>query len=153
SLADGLAALNRYRGDFLQHFTLNDAPEFMEWATAQRAYWARCYDLLTERVMGHLMDEGHADDACLIGQNWVKLHPDNELAYRLLASAQAMSGDRGAAQLTLETAAHHLTEFEVMLSPETIALRDHLASGAITDNPSPQTLRLPFVGRGEAFSH
>src|SRR5215471_15463090 len=49
-LAEQITALGRYSGPFLAHLTVDDAPDFMDWAAAQRAHWENCYDLIAERA-------------------------------------------------------------------------------------------------------
>lgn len=43
-LAQLQQAAARYRGDFLDGFSLSDAPAFDEWATIQREQWHRPLD-------------------------------------------------------------------------------------------------------------
>src|SRR6516164_3804358 len=76
--ADHATALGRYAGAFLADLTLDDAPDFMDWAAAQRAYWESCYDLVAEREAQRLLDAGQAADAVALGQTWVTRRPDCE---------------------------------------------------------------------------
>jgi DNA-binding SARP family transcriptional activator len=149
--ADHATALGRYAGAFLADLTLDNAPDFMDWAAAQRAYWEGCYDLVAERETQRLLDAGQAADAEALGQTWVTRRPDCETAYRLLSTAQAISGDVAAARLTLTTAMRRWEEMGLSLAPETLTLRDRLHT-----LPPPSTakrqLSLPFVGRDEAFA-
>jgi DNA-binding SARP family transcriptional activator len=147
-----LAAFHLYKGDFLADLILDDAPDFMEWVTAQRTYWETAYDLLAERVMMDLIDTGHADEACVLGQTWVTHRPDAEAAYRFLATAQATISDVSGARLTLARAERRFAELEFSLSSETNILRERLSTFAPVPVPK-QVLRLPFVGRRETFLH
>ena len=154
ALADQITALERYTGPFLAHLTLDDAPDFMDWAVAQRAHWENCYDLIAARAMQRLLDVGQATSAEALGQTWIARRPDCETAYRLLATAQATAGDVGGARLTLTTATRHWDELGLSLAPETLALGDRLRSlsSAEAAAPAKRLLTLPFVGRDEAFA-
>jgi DNA-binding SARP family transcriptional activator/tetratricopeptide (TPR) repeat protein len=153
-LAEQITALERYSGPFLARLTLDDAPDFMEWAAAQRAHWESCYDLIAERAMQQLLSVAQATSAETLGQMWIARRPDCETAYRLLATAQAMSGDVGGARLTLTTATRNWDELGLSLAPETLALWDHLRSlpSAEAVAHAKRLLSLPFVGRDEAFA-
>jgi hypothetical protein len=146
-----VTALGHYAGAFLAGLTLDDAPEFLDWAAAQRAYWESCYDLVAEREAQRLLDAGQAADAEGLGQTWVARRPDCETAYRLLATAQAMSGDVGAARLTLTTAMRRWEEMGLCVAPETLTLRD-LIHTFPPPSMAKRLLSLPFVGRTEAFA-
>src|SRR6185295_6566315 len=43
-------AAQRYRGDFLDGFSLSDSPGFDEWATVQREMWHRRMSLILDRL-------------------------------------------------------------------------------------------------------
>ncbi len=149
-----LAALRSYEGSFLAHPLIDDAPDFMAWVTGQRVHWDACFDRLAEHEMRRLIDDGQADEASAFGQTWMTRRPDSEPAYRLLATAQATAGDVAGAQLTLATAERRWAELGLDLSRETQAVRAHLAAlpAVKSSPPSERVLRLPFVGRHEAFA-
>jgi DNA-binding SARP family transcriptional activator len=147
-------ALQSYQGAFLAYLTIDDAPDFMDWMHAQRAHWDACFDLVAERHMQWLLDEGQVDKASTLGKRWAHLRPDCESSYRLLATAQATGGDLAGARLTLVTATRHWAELGLEPSAETVNLRAQLESLSIEITPaSPRrALRLPFVGRDAAFA-
>jgi DNA-binding SARP family transcriptional activator len=149
-------ALQRYAGAFLAHLELDDAPDFMEWVTAQRAYWDVCFDRLAEHELRRLLDDGRAEEANALGQTWVARRTDSEAAYRLLATAQAAVGDADGARLTIAAAARRWAELGLELPAETQVLRARLtqlaALPAMLPPPPARVLRLPFVGRHEAFA-
>jgi DNA-binding SARP family transcriptional activator len=149
-----LAALQAYAGPFLDHLQIEDAPDFMDWVQAQRVHWDACYDRVAEHELRRLLDEGRAEEATELGQRWVVQRAESDVASRLLATAQAAAGDVAGAQVTLATVAEHWAELGLALSAETQALRAQLATlPAAASPPTPRrVLRLPFVGREEAFA-
>ncbi len=149
-----LLAIQSYRGAFLDYLEIEDAPDFMAWVVAQRAHWEACYDRIAEQHMQMLLDDGHADTAMALGQTWVERRPDAETAYRLLATAQATRGDVHAARLTLGRATQRLNELGLELAAETEHLNANLATLPITGTATirRQSIRLPFVGRHDAFA-
>ncbi len=149
-----LAALNRYQGSFCASLTIDDAPDFMAWVLAQRAHWDACYDVMAEHEMQICLASGQAEDAVTLGKAWVRLRPDIEVAYRLLATAQATAGDVTGARLTLADCAQVWANLALALDPATMQLQEQMqALPANTPSfPAAHTIRLPFVGRQEAFS-
>src|SRR5262249_36772528 len=111
-----------------------------------------CYDLVAEREMQRMLDVGNTTSASALGHTWVARRQDSETAYRLLAVAQATSGDVGGARLTLTTAMQRWDELGLPLSPETLALRDRIGTFASAE-AARHALTLPFVGRDDAFAH
>ena len=47
---DWQKAIQLYRGDFLEGFSLPDAPAFDDWASLQREYWHRYMNGIFERL-------------------------------------------------------------------------------------------------------
>jgi DNA-binding SARP family transcriptional activator len=152
--AQRLAALRSYEGAFLAHLTIEDAPDFMDWVAAQRAHWADCYDLIAERHLRWLIDEGQVEEASALGERWVSLRPDSEPAYQLLATAQATGGDVAGARLTLATATRHWALLGLEAPAETTNLRAQLESLSAEITPAwpRRVMRLPFVGRDAALA-
>jgi DNA-binding SARP family transcriptional activator len=149
-----LVALHTYQGPFLAHLAIEDAPDFMDWVVAQRAHWDACFDLIAERQMRWLIDEGQVDEASALGDRWMRLRPECESAYRLLATAQATAGNIAGARLTLATVTRHWAELGLEPSAETGNLRAQLESLSVEVTPAApkRVLRLPLVGRDAAFA-
>ncbi|MBA3824142.1 MAG: AAA family ATPase, partial [Ktedonobacterales bacterium] len=148
-----LAALGNYRGSFCETLTLDDAPDFMAWVGAQQAHWDACYDVLAAHEVQGCLARGQAEDAVTLGKAWVRLRPDLEAAYRLLAAAQAAAGDVTGARLTLADCAQVWASLELALDPATVRLQEQMQSWPETAPASPaaHTIHLPFVGRQRAF--
>jgi DNA-binding SARP family transcriptional activator/tetratricopeptide (TPR) repeat protein len=148
------AALRTWEGPFFEHLLIDDAPDFMEWVSAQRAHWDACFDRTAEQEVRRLIDDGRADEASALGQTWLVRRPESEAAYRVLATAQATAGDVAGAEQTVATAERRWVELGLDPAAETQALRAQLAAlPALTPPPAPpHVLRLPFVGRREAMT-
>ncbi len=152
SSAMRLAALAGYGGPFLAHLTLDDAPDFMAWVAGQRTHWEACYDLIAEQELRRRLNDGQTDAARTLGQDWVARRSDAEAAYHWLATAQATDGDVAGARLTLATATRMWADLGLDLTHETQALAERLASFAPAMAVPEHALRLPFVGRHDAFA-
>jgi DNA-binding SARP family transcriptional activator/tetratricopeptide (TPR) repeat protein len=120
-------ALNVYRGDFLEGFYLNDAPDFEAWIGNERAYWHRRMDAICNRLSQVQGERGEIGDAIETTTRWVSHDPFNELAYRRLMQAHIAAGDRTAALRTYDTCRAMLAkEFNTRPAPETEALAERI---------------------------
>ncbi len=85
------------RGEFLDGFSLPDAPEFDHWAAIQREACQRqvetVYDRLTKTQLANYQSAAAVETAA----RWLARAPLSEAAYRHLMGAQALYGDRPAA--------------------------------------------------------
>ncbi len=155
------------RGEFLEGFTLSDAPEFDTWATVQREACQRQLEMVYDRYSQHLLNTHNNTAAVETAARWVARAPLSEQAYRRLMAAQALSGQRPAALQTYEQLRATLQE-ELGLEPsrETAVLADNIGRGRVDEDrrgPLPildasatenrnRRLRLPLVGRSEEHS-
>lgn len=121
------AALELYRGDLLDGFFIDDAPEFEQWLERERsrlrerareAFWA---------LAGTREKEGRCADAVQLARRAAALAPADEAAVRRLVLLLERHGDRAAALDTYGQFAAHLRD-EYGLEPSA-ALRD--AIGAV----------------------
>lgn len=91
------AALAAYRGDFLDGFSLPDAPEFDTWASIQRELWHRQLALALDQLAALAFADGEMQLALATAQRWVAHDPLNEAAHRRLIEAHAALGARALA--------------------------------------------------------
>jgi len=121
------AALELYRGDFLEGFYLDDAPAFEEWVWGQRER-LRQLALRGLYVLGevYLNREDYAasiDTATRL----LAIEPWQEAVHQQLMRALALSGQRNAALAQYETCRRVLQEeLGVAPTPETTALYEQL---------------------------
>jgi len=155
------------RGEFLEGFSLPDAPAFDDWISTQRGACLRQLETVYDRLSQHLLSIQDSVTAVEIAAQWVTRAPLSEQAHRRLMAAQALNGQRPAALLTY----HQLQETlknELGLEPsrETVLLANNINQGRVgaeridassTMSRIPTTdrqtrLTLPLVGRTDEYS-
>ncbi|MCA9969527.1 MAG: hypothetical protein KC425_04885, partial [Anaerolineales bacterium] len=97
AVADLQAALDLYRGEFLQDFHVRQAPDFDTWLAAQQTRLrdmalAGCYTLAERCIAGGAYAQG-----VRAAQLLLRLDPLREEGYRQLMLLLALQGQRGAA--------------------------------------------------------
>ncbi len=148
-------AVELYRGDFLDQFSLRDSTIFEEWALLQR-------ERLRQQMLEALADlaefqelRGTPEAALLYARRQLQLDPWREEAHRQVMRLLALSGQRSAALAQYEACRRILAkEFGAEPADETTSLYERLRSGeALTPPPiPPNNLPLPptpLVGREE----
>lgn len=155
------------RGEFLEGFSLPDAPEFDTWAAIQRAACRHRLETVYDRLSQHMLAGHNSAAAAETAARWVARAPLSEQAYRRLMAAQALSGHRSAALQTYQRLKEALQQ-ELGLEPgrETVVLADNIGRGQVEgDRPGPSPtaiagaagpagaaglgLMLPLVGRSD----
>ena len=148
------AAIMLYRGDFLEGFSLADAPEFDDWAGLQREAWHQRLERIFNQLSRLQFEAGQVDQALDTTRRWLARDSLNETAYRRLMQLYFLTGNRTAALQTYEQCCRLLAEeLGVEPDPDTIALAGRIrtepppapAPRAAELAPLPQ--ELPFVGR------
>jgi DNA-binding SARP family transcriptional activator/tetratricopeptide (TPR) repeat protein len=94
--------LGFYRGEFMEGFSLEDAPEFELWLEAERGRWRRVFGELCERLSRL---EGEADqpqEAIETARLWVRQAPLEEGAHRRLIELLSSAGQSEKALLGYE---------------------------------------------------
>ena len=121
------AVVNAYHGDFLQGFSIADAPLFDEWVSIQREHCHRQMHQIFDRLTQLLCADGEWREAIDIATRWVAHDPLHETAHQRLMQAHAAVGDRAAA-LQVYQRCRALLEAELGLAPsaETAALAEDI---------------------------
>jgi DNA-binding SARP family transcriptional activator/tetratricopeptide (TPR) repeat protein len=154
-------AVEQYRADFLEGFSLPDAPDFEEWASLQREYWRRQMSEILARLSQLQTDHGQMQQGLDTALRWRTHDPLNEAAHRRVMELYATAGDKTAAlQAYQRCRATLAAELAIEPSPETAALAEHIQNSRSSplnfewsrDNPkskiqNPKWIELPFVGR------
>ncbi len=148
-------AVELYRGDFLDQFSLKDSTIFEEWALLQR-------ERLRQQIIEALADlaefhelRGTLEAALRYDRRQLQLDPWREEAHRQVIRLLALKGQHSAALAQYEACRRILAkELGVEPTEETIALYEWLRSGGtLTPPPIPSSnLPLPptpLVGREE----
>ncbi len=90
-------AIDAYRGDFLEAFSLPDAPGFDDWVAAQREVARQWLDGALERLLGVHHAQGDLEAALDLAKRRLRLEPLNEIAHRQVMQLHLEAGNRAAA--------------------------------------------------------
>jgi DNA-binding SARP family transcriptional activator len=120
------------RGDFLDGFSLGDAPGFDDWAVVQREVWHRRLGLVLDRLSEIQYASGEFSSAAETASRWIALDTLNEVPYRSKMRAHFAAGQRGQALETYEVCRAKLAaELGVEPEPDTAALAARIRTQAI----------------------
>lgn len=145
-----------YRGDFLEGFSLSDAPAFDDWSSLQRELWHHKGMLIFESLSQAQFEGGDVAGAIESTLHWLALDALNEVAHRRMIQLQLAIGDRVAAWQAFESCRAILgRELSVAPEPETMALAKHIRVTPVSprqerarqESPSPALAEMPLVGR------
>lgn len=147
------------RGEFLEGFSLPDAPDFDIWAAIRRETCQRQGETVYDRLTRHLIAAQDLAAAVDGAARWLARSPFDEIAYRRLMTAQALSGDRTAALQTYEQCQAMLKrEFGIEPQRETVILAENIRREGMEAGRPPREslsapgkpiLTLPLVGRAD----
>ena len=159
-------ALGLYRGEFMEGFSLEDAPEFELWLEGERGSWRRVLGELCERLSRLEGEEGLIAEALGTARLWVRHAPLEEAAHRRLMELLSGAGESERALLVYEGFKNTLSR---ALGMEPSSPLQHLAGrlreeveeraslGASLIHPAAtaaaqlSVLEVPLVGRQEEF--
>lgn len=155
-------AINVIRGEFLEGFSLPDAPEFDDWMAVQRERWHLQLNDCFKRLSQRQLDSGALKPAEQTLQRWLAHNPLEERAYRRLMRLQHQQGNRSGALQTFERCRDILAaELSVEPAAETMALAQHVRSATdehlerdVGDGDGSESFKihlspLPLVGRAQ----
>lgn len=121
TLANLVAAANLYRGDFLDGFYVQEAPEFEQWVLTERTRLrANALQLLHTLAQYHT-ETGDLPQAMDYARRILQLEPWREEAHRQLMLLLAQSGQRSAALAQFELCRQALHS-ELAVEPDTATL-------------------------------
>ena len=150
-------AIDLYRGDFLEAFSVSDSEQFQEWLYFQRE--RLFFSLLgaIENVVRYYQEAGNYETAQEYARRYVSLAPLEERAHQQLMQLLALTGRRTAAIEQYQRCRRMLKEtFNVEPSPETTALYQQISSrgslagmvqGSSSEYNRPPAYLTSFVGR------
>ena len=157
--------LGTYRGEFMEGFSLEDAPEFEMWLEAERARWRGVFGELCERLSRLQAEAGRLGEATETTRLWTRYAPLKEEAHLRLVELLSDAGEserallayenfRGTLSRELETEPSlRMRELAECLREEVeqrASLGTSLARSAATTSPL-SALEVPFAGRQEEF--
>src|SRR6266699_5465409 len=119
------------RGEFLEGFSLRDAPAFDDWVRFQREYWHLRTSEVFDRLSQLQFEAGELEAAMETVNRWLVLAPLHEEAYRRLMRLHFAAGDRTAALHAYDTCRARLsTGMQTEPTPETVALASRMRAVA-----------------------
>lgn len=140
------AAAALYRGNFLEGFSLDDAPDFDDWVRMQREVWHTRIALIFDQLSSLQFQRGELADAQEVATRWLVHEPLNEKVYQRMMQLYLAQGNRDAALRTYEACRTVLSgELRAKPAPETEALRERIQMAESVSSPSP-------FSRASAFS-
>lgn len=153
-------ALNGVRGDFLEGFSLADAPAFDEWASLQRESWHRHMNLLFDTLSQWQFEFGDLPAALETATRWQAHDLYSERAPQRLVHLHFANHNRATALEVYETYKMALAaEFGAQPAAEMKALAARIRAsspGRLPSTAAPRVLGptdLLFVGRSAEFAH
>jgi DNA-binding SARP family transcriptional activator len=119
------------RGEFLEGFSLRDAPAFDDWVRLQREYWHLRANEVFDRLSHMQFAAGDLEAAIETVNRWLALFPLQEDAYRRLMRLYFAAGDRVAALRAYEACRVMLaTTMQTEPTAETVALASRMRAVA-----------------------
>jgi DNA-binding SARP family transcriptional activator len=112
-----LQAVQVFRGDLLEGFNLEDAPEFDNWLMSEREMLRSRVDALLERLATLQRQAGKLGAALETAQRRIRLEPLNEAAHRQVIEIH-LAGDNRSAVLEAYNACSALLQRELGLEPD-----------------------------------
>ncbi|GAC1683325.1 MAG: hypothetical protein PVS3B1_23950 [Ktedonobacteraceae bacterium] len=159
------AAIKQYRSDFLQGFSLDDAPDFDDWVRLQRETWHHYMSAILARLSQLYFDRGETVAATETTRCWLAHDPLDEAVYQRLMQVHVAAGNRHAALHIYELCQTMLAkELRALPMPETKALAERIRASIPQKHTSPSTSNtvqtvphlstlpgLPLIGRGTEY--
>ena len=151
-------AVSIYRGNFLEHFAVNDSSTFEEWALTIRERLRQLVMKAFLRLGAYYERRGEYESCLFYGRRLLELDPWQEEVHRQIIRALALSDQRNAALVQYE-ACRRMLEKELGVEPadETQLLYQQIKSGLSIASYVCQPSRLPhpltpFLGRAEEIA-
>lgn len=160
------AAVDSYRGEFLEGFTLDAAPEFDAWIDLQRQTCHTWLGTIYERLCTLYSETGDSDRTILTATNWVTQQPFEETAHYWLMKALFARGDRAGALRAYDACCTMLTStLATEPAPQTLALAEQIrmtaplpaafyrrpASDILPIHKGYGAIQAPMVGREQEY--
>lgn len=138
-LTDALeAAVSEYRGAFLEGFSIDNSPEFEEWALLTRERLARAAVSAWQAFAREFEKKRDFARAQAYARRWLEMEPLDEAAHCQLMRLQALSGQRTAALAQYESCAEILArELGIQPAEETTRLAEQIRQGKLKGEQSP----------------
>jgi WD40 repeat protein/DNA-binding SARP family transcriptional activator len=104
------AAVELYRGEFLEGLVLRGCPEFELWQVREQERWRRRVSGALNQLVAHHGRQGEVEQGLRFARRLLELEPWREEAHRGVMRLLALDGQRGAALAQYETCRRLLAE-------------------------------------------
>ena len=142
-----VAAAALYRGDFLDGFYVQDAPEFEQWVLSERTRLRSAALHLLHTLAQYYADQSALPQAMDYARRILQLEPWREEAHRQLMLWLAQSGQRSAALAQYELCRQALqSELNVEPDAATLELVERIRTGGFDKLTSDKVTLSPEVG-------
>ncbi|MBN1810663.1 MAG: AAA family ATPase, partial [Anaerolineae bacterium] len=140
------AAVELYRGEFLEGVTLVGCAEFELWVVGERERWRQRVTEALEELVAYHGGRGKYEEGLRFGRQLLALEPWREEAHREVMRLLAWEGQRGAALAQYEACRQALAE-ELGIEPaaETTRLYEQIRAGEL-ELPASLAVYLPDFG-------
>ncbi|HEV2663020.1 MAG TPA: bacterial transcriptional activator domain-containing protein, partial [Ktedonobacteraceae bacterium] len=120
-------ATSLVHGEFLEGFSLRDAPAFDDWVRFQRDSWQQHTNEVFDQLSHLQFEAGELAPAIETANRWLVLDPLQEEAYRRLMRLSFAIGDRAAALHAYDACRTMLASaMQAEPAPETLALASQI---------------------------
>jgi DNA-binding SARP family transcriptional activator len=146
-------AVDLYRGEFLEGFSVADSVPFEEWVLFKREHVCRQVLSALHRLAATYERRGEYGRALPYAWRQVELEPWQEKAHRQLMRLLALNGQRGAALAQYEACRRALAEeLDVEPAPATTRLYEQIRDGAASLGQAEDQTRTHVVGEAPVTS-
>ena len=147
------AAVELFRGEFLEGLCLDGCAEFEIWLVGERERWRQRVAQALGELAAHHSRRGEHEQALRFARRLLALEPWREETYRLVMRLLARTGHPDEAQGQYHTCRRVLIdELGIEPSEETTALYDRIRAVATTHRHNLPPQPTPFVGREEELT-
>ncbi|NJD60586.1 MAG: hypothetical protein C3F13_01900 [Anaerolineales bacterium] len=145
-------AVDSFRGEFLEGFSLHGSPAFDEWILLNRERFHRLVIEALHQLTEYHLQACHYEQALYFAWHQVELDPWQESAHRQLMKLLAISGQRAKALIQYETCRRILGK-ELGIEPDekTKALYEQIQQGEITVNTATHLQATPLFSPPGSF--
>ncbi len=134
-LAARQKVIELYRGDFLEGFSLPDAPDFDDWVSLQRERWHRTMHQVFDHLSQAQADTRQFDAAVATATQWVQHDLLDEAAHRRLMELHGLAGNIAAALQAYQACRSALhTALGIDPSPTTQALAERIRNFGVASD-------------------
>ena len=140
-----------YSGEFLEGFTVRDAPMFDEWVLGERERLRNLAVVAFEQRANRQATVGRHDDSIATLKRLLEIDPWHEAAFRQYLTQLTRAGRRASALIEFDTFSQMLErELGIGPEPDTIGLYEEIRAGTLSRSAATPATSDPAVAQTEA---